>query len=47
MPNVTAGYGMFSDSIVFIFWEFSYITPCLKRYIASSNFYRLRVKAEA
>ena len=24
MSNVTAGYGKFSDSIVFSFWEFSY-----------------------
>ena len=30
MPNVTAGYGRFSDLIEFFFGEFSYIT-CLKR----------------
>ena len=47
MSNVTAGYGRFSELMRY-FCEFSFIT-CLKRYstvIASSNFYKLCVKAE-
>ena len=47
MPIVTAGYGRLSDSIEFFFLEdFSYIIACLKRYIASSNYYKLCIKAE-
>ena len=33
MSNVTIGYGRLSSLIAFFFWEFSYITTCLKRYI--------------
>ena len=36
MPYVAAGYERFSDGIV-LFWEFSYIKTCLKRY----NFIKL------
>ena len=43
MPNVTVGYGRFSDLIAF-FGEFFLIRTFLKRYniiVTSSNFYKL------
>ena len=37
MPNVTVGYGGFSDYSIAFFWEFSYIITSLKHY----NFIKL------
>ena len=45
MSNVTAGYGRLSDSIAF--FGNIHILQHVRNVIASSNFYKLCVKAEA